>query len=148
MKIGNVYSIKMNDGFGLIQLVKLPEDNTEVELIKVFYGIFYEKENQKYDELNFFMVRFPLKSAIKKHIVEKVDKYDSNISKVNLEYELCMDFFKQAYQVYNIRDEKYYNLIDFSDDEIIKMPLAATWNDTKIIEVLNTDWSLLKEVKD
>lgn len=72
IKIGDVFEIKTNKGYGYFQLIN--SDRLEGELIKVFYELHNAPTNSIGDIIkdDFYFVGFPLKYALKRKLVSYI----------------------------------------------------------------------------
>ena len=143
VKLGDIFSIDTPSGKGYFQYIF--EDETIGELIYIFPGLYLEEPNIK--ELRYskeaIFVHFPLRSALKKRIIDFV------ASSVIHEHLEIPAYFKVdvrdsdgnfiEYQIVDYQSWKRYSEKDI-DLDINTLSPWGTWNDTYLVEQLIERW--------
>lgn len=143
--MGDIFSIDTSSGKGYFQYVY--EDETIGELIYILPGLYINEPNIKalrYSDEGFF-VHFPLKSALKKRIIDFVT------SAVILEGLKIPSYFKVdvrdsdgnfiEYQIVDYQSWQRYSETDMGLD-VNSLSPWGTWNDTYLIEQLIDRWGV------
>lgn len=143
VELGDVFEIKTNKGYAYLQCVDIPENNNEVELIKVFYDLHKEHLLIISDVIksDFFYIRFPLKAANKRKIVSKI--FNTPLSD---DFEIPIYFrtenmFNEGWQIVDSRTLHRKSVTELTYEQK-KMSPWGGMNDTKIIELLEKGWRL------
>lgn len=74
LNLGDVFSVETAKGFGVLQLVKLPTNNNEIELVKVFYDLFNELPTnlEELTKGEFYYLQIPLKYANNQKLTKRI----------------------------------------------------------------------------
>ncbi|NAS14136.1 hypothetical protein [Poritiphilus flavus] len=143
INLGDIFKIQTKKGYAFMQCVH--SDKLEGEIIKVFYKI-WDNSEQTIDDIlksDFFLVGFPLKYALKQGIVALVGNSDIGFFEKP-------KFMRSPHQ---IGEEKLgWHIIDTAtmkrklvktlNDEQKKLSPWGIWNDTLLIENLDSGWRL------
>ena len=146
---GDIFRLQTDKGFGYLHLIKNPIDNTELELLKVYLKPF-TKEINDFSVLrnyNSFFIQFPLKAAVRRKIVFKV----GNLMLIEKDAPPTLfrteHIFGDGWQIVDSENCKRNTVKKLTKEQIQLSPWGAM-NDTKIIELIDSDWSLEKmEIK-
>ncbi|WP_299097163.1 hypothetical protein [Winogradskyella sp.] len=143
-KIGDVFMIKINKGYGCFQLVS--SNKFEGELIKVFYKI-YDIEPISIEEIvsnDFYFVGFPLKYALKRNLVTQIGNSslpkDFILPKYMREKHVIGGNHLGWYIVN--RDTLQRTFVEKLKIEQRKLSPHGIINDTYLIERFEEDWRL------
>ena len=144
IELGDIFELENNDYTIYFQCVENPIDTrNEIELIKVFYGLYRDKilDLEIFKSLDdFFFIRFPLKAALKRKIIKKV----GSTSLENFEvpkYYRTTNFTGDAWQIVDAKTLKRETVIELSEEQKRLSPWGMM-NDTLIIELLEKGWKL------
>ena len=146
IKTGDIFSLKAGDKCIYMQCVKLPEDHTQVELVRIYYKL-YDAQTA-FNQLNenikaYFYVGFPLQSAFNRGIVEWVSHQSLPIDFSLPRFSRLDNSFGKGW---NIIDEEtgqfiYFGLLELNNEQKLMSPgQNEVWNDTLIIEKLIGGW--------
>ncbi|MBP0612780.1 hypothetical protein J8J42_06945 [Chryseobacterium sp. cx-311] len=144
MKIGDVFKIKTNIGFGYLQYVET--DNLGIDFVRVLEPISANGEITQagVDQTERWNIGFPLKTAVRRKIVEMVDNFEIPKTFINSEF---------ARSEYNIRGEFLgWHIVHKStlkrelksdlDEKNLKLSPHGIMNDRLIVERLEQNWRL------
>ena len=144
IKLGDIFEIKTSKGLVYIQYVH--KNNLNLEMIKVYDGIFNQgPENLEYLKVGKerFFVHFPLLAAYKQGIVEfvcnqgigdfKMPQYMRTPHKIRDEF--------LGWHIVNTESMQRSLVTSLSEDQR-KLSPWGVWNDTLLKERLESGWSL------
>lgn len=145
IQLGNIYQIHTSKGLGLFQLVNLPKDSrNDVEMIKVAYSLYDtipHKMDRIFDE-GFFFVRFPVKAALRRKIIDLVGFWELYEDFELPKQERTEHYFKEGYWIVStIEDDKFIEVEKLNDQQKLLSP-SGVWNDTYLKERLEEGWRL------
>jgi hypothetical protein len=150
LELGDILELETGKGLAYIQCVEIPADKrNEIELIKVYYDLHEVRPTDLSDITagEFFFIRFPLKSAKNKKIVNPI----GNIL-LSSDFEPPLLFrttnpFGEGWQIVNSKTWKRENVTNLTKEQIQLSPWG-TMNDTLIKELLERKWTLEKWFED
>ena len=146
IRTGDIFALKTADKYIYMQCVKLPEDNTQVELLRIFYKLFDDKtsfEKLNNNIMDYFYVGFPLQSAYNRGIVEFLSHQSFPPDFSLPRFSRLDNSFGKGW---NILDEKtgkfiHFGLLELNNEQKLMSPgQTEVWNDTLIIEKLLQGW--------
>lgn len=145
IQIGNIYQMDTDKGIALFQLVNIPVDTrSDVEMIKVSYRL-YEEVPQLTEEIfknGYFFVRFPLKAALRRKIIDIVGFLSLPAGFELPKQERTNHYFKEGYWIIsNIEDHKFIEVKTLNDEQKLLSP-SAVWNDGYLKDRLEEGWRL------
>ena len=144
IELGDIFTLRTNKGFACIQCVEIPDDTrNEIELIKVYYNLHLENliDIENVIQGDFFFIRFPLKAAFRRKIVQKI-----GTSNLPSDFRAPMFFrteniFGEGWNIVNSKTLFRETVFKLSEDQK-KLSPWGIMNDTKIIELLENNWKL------
>lgn len=143
LAIGDIFELQTEKGVAFLQCVEIPTDNSNCELIKVFYQL--HTESQDLDEVvrgDFFFIRFPLRIAAFRKIVFKV----GNLNLINFVAPLfyrTTHILTDDWQIVDAKTWKRETIKKLSPEHI-KLSPWGVFNDTLLKELLVANWRLEK----
>lgn len=142
MKTGDLYKIKTNKGWGLVQLIKIPKDKTQLQLIRVFYDLhdILPLNLQEETEKKHFFLEFPLISALRKRILIFVENVPISDSFSFPRYFRAENVFGPGWRIIDINGGQ--KVVEQLSSEEKKLSPWGTWNDTLLIDKLENGWRL------
>jgi hypothetical protein len=145
VELGDVFEMRTQKGNIIyIQCVEIPKDiRNEVELIKVFYDLHQSRPSEinSITDGGFFYNRFPLKAALRKKIVEKIGNSELPNDFESPLYYRTENVFGQGWQIVNAKT-LFRDTLSILSDEQKKLSPWGSMNDTLIIELLESGWTL------
>lgn len=141
---GDVFSIKTKIGYGFLQYIKT--DSMGINLIRVLEPINDNGQisQPEVDIIERWNIGFPLKAALKRGIIEKIDTFIIPSSFVNSNYARSKHIIRGVFLGWhivnkiNLKRELKKNL---SEKDLFLSP-HGIMNDTLIIERLENNWRL------
>ena len=150
--LGDLFELQAVHGKAYIQCVDIPNNNNDVELIKVFYTIYKEgvTDINLTTEEDFFFIRFPLRVAYRKNIVKKIGNVPLPNTFELPKYLRRFHSFGHEPLGWHIIDTKteQIKLVKHLTDDQKKLSPWGGMNDTLIIELLEKGWRLEKWTSD
>ena len=141
--LGDIFELKSDKGYIYLQCVKIPENRTEVELIRVYYDMHPTKTNDfnLIQKSFYFYIGFVVQAAVNRELIEKVCN-----SPIETDFELPRYFrtenlFGEGWQIV---DSITMNRQSFKKitNEQKKLSPWGIWNDTLIKEKMDKGWTL------
>ncbi|SDS67534.1 hypothetical protein SAMN04487764_2775 [Gillisia sp. Hel1_33_143] len=143
IELGDIFELKIIKGFIYLQCVNIPEDKTQVELIRVYYDIHRTRPSDftLIQKSSYFYIGFVLQAASNKKIIEKV----CNIP-IEKDFELPRYFRTKnlSGDGWHIVDAIAWKRQSFKKLNNNQKQLSpwGIWNDTLIKERMNNGWKL------
>lgn len=145
VELGDIFELTTEKGNKIyFQCVEVPFDTkNEVELIKVFYNLWSDTptELKSIIKSDYFLNRFPLKSAMRKKIVTKIGNYAIPEYFEVPRYYRTINFTGDAWQIVDSKTLKRETVSKLSEEHR-KLSPWGMMNDTLIIELLEQGWKL------
>lgn len=146
IKFGDIFEIKTSKGFGYFQYIN--ETPNRGEVIRVFGGIFFNKEDANLESLinkkELYFLHFPLKAAIKKKCVRPVGNFNIPSEVVVPRYYRTKEMVKGEFLGWYIVDRETWKrrlTQELSNEELLMSPWGS-WNDTLLAERIASGWTL------
>lgn len=145
VQVGNIYKIDTQKGFALMQLVKIPEDTrNDIELVKVGYHLFdsLPEMNDTIFQDGYFFVRFPVKVALRRKIIELVgEPTDAKIIEVPNYFRKPHIFKQDFWMIVDRKNDSFIEVQNLSSEQL-KLSPSGMWTDLLLIERLENGWRL------
>lgn len=145
IQLGNIYQMDTDKGLILFQLVDIPIDTrNDVETTKVSYTL-YNTIPEKIDDIfneGFFFVRFPVKAALRRKIINVVGFFSLGDNFELPKQERTEHFFKDGFWIISNREDGKFIEVEHLDDHQKLLSPSAVWNDTYLKERLEEGWRL------
>lgn len=145
IQLGNIYSIETEKGMGLFQLVNLPEDKrNDVEMIKVSYTL-YPDLSPLTDSIfkdGYFFVRFPVKAALRRKLIDVVGLVALPIDFEIPEQERTEHYFEEGSWIVSNKKEGTFIQVKELTEEQLKLSPSGVWTDVYLKERLEEGWRL------
>lgn len=145
INLGDIFELETpNDNKIHLQCVHIPKDlRNEVELIKVFFNLHKKTPNDLSTIIkeDYFFIRFPLKAALKKGIVNQIGNYPLPDGFTIPLFYRTINFSGTAWQIVNSKTLKRETVDVLSEEQKELSPFGGM-NDTMIIELLEKGWNL------
>ena len=144
IQIGDVFSIKTQIGYGFLQYFDI--DDLDIHQVRVLQLI---NENEKIEQTDVneeerWIIGFPLKSALRKKLVNKVENYKIPKDFQNSNYRRSRHIIPNkvdGWHIINLKTSKMVFKEKLNKKELGYSP-DGVFNDTLIIEYLEKDWKL------
>ncbi|CAM4240873.1 hypothetical protein [Flavobacterium terrigena] len=144
MKIGDVFKIKTNIGFGYLQYVET--DDLGIDFVRVLEPISANGEITQagVDQTERWNIGFPLKTAARRKIVEMVGNFEIPKSFVNSEFARSEHNIRGEFLGWHIvhKSTLKRELKSDLDEKNLKLSPHGIMNDTLIVERLEQNWRL------
>lgn len=141
---GDIFKIKTKTGFGFLQYIET--DDMGIEFVRVLEPINENGEisQSEIDHLERWNIGFPLKSAARKKIVEKVGSFEIPSSFVNSEYARSEHNIRGEFMGWHIvhKSSLKRKLKNSLNNQDLKLSPHGIMNDTRIVEQLEKNWRL------
>ncbi|MGB3198995.1 MAG: hypothetical protein WBB17_14825 [Saprospiraceae bacterium] len=144
MKIGDVFKIKTNIGFGYLQYVET--DDLGIDFVRVLEPISTNGEITQagVDQTERWNIGFSLKTAARRKIVEMVGNFEIPKSFINSEYARSEHNIRGEFLGWHIvhKSTLKRELKSNLDEKNLKLSPHGIMNDTLIVERLEQNWRL------
>lgn len=144
IQIGDIFRIKTNKGYGFIQYVESSE--TFGEYIRILAPLKEEKKitQSEINQMERWCIYFPLKIAYRRKIVDLIGNYElpsTYVAQENTRIEHNIRGEHLGWRIVNRKTlaAEFKKKLDAKD---LKLSPNGIFNDTLIIEYLESDWKL------
>ena len=142
--IGDVFSIKTKNGFGFLQYFET--DDLNIQQVRVLDKVSFSEEiNQsEIDKAERWLIGFPLKTAFRRKIVNRIGNFNLPIKFKNPNYRRSSHIIPRkadGWHIIDLNSSKMQFKEKLTKKELKYSP-HGVFNDTLIIEYLEEDWRL------
>jgi len=144
IQVGDIFSIKTNNGYGFIQYVESSE--TFGEYVRILAPLKGEKNitQAEINQMERWNIYFPLKIAHRRKIIEFIGEYklpSNYVAHENTRIEHNIRGEHLGWRIVNRKTlaAEFKEKLDAKD---LKLSPHGTFNDTLIIEYLESNWEL------
>ncbi|RKT01779.1 hypothetical protein [Chryseobacterium defluvii] len=144
-ELGSVYAIDTVKGIGIFQLVNIPEDKRHgVEMIRVSYDLYTEvpKSFQPVFDQDFFYIRFPVKAALKRKMINYIGHSDLIPGfKIPRYYRTPHYFNRDEWIIFDSETNQIEQVKTLTVEQL-KLSTDSVWNIAFLKERLEEGWRL------
>jgi len=141
MKIGDIFEIETKKGKGYLQYVKVPKDNTELEKVRIFYDLYSLRPDlSKLVTSEYFFLEFPIRAAKRKKIIVHVGNLILPVTLTYPRYFRSENVFGKGWRI--IDSSGGQRVVAELSKEQKSLSPWGTWNDTLLIDNLESGWRL------
>ena len=143
VELGDIFELKTDKGYIYLQCVNIPENRTEVELIRVYYDIHLTKKNDftRIQKSSYFYIGFVLQAALNKTIIKKAGNVPIEAGFELPRYYRTENFFGEGWQIVDSKTLQRQTFKNLSNEQKMLSPWGI-WNDTLIKEKMDKGWRL------